>query len=269
MPPAVAGSIGGTGGLTLAGGSESLSGSSSYSGGTRLNAGSLTVANASALGTGSLAMADSTTLNFASSLTLANAISVAGDPTVNVNTGQTDTVSGVISDGATPGDIVKTGAGKLVLTAANTCTGATAISAGTLALTGAGGIAASSGLTDNGIFDISGTTAGASIASLSGNGTVTLGARSLTLTNTAGSFAGSISGTGGQAHRRGGDADRQQWLHRKHRHFRRHAGAFRRGQHRGLKWRDRQRRLRYLGDTSSASIANLSGSGTVRSEASA
>ncbi|MEA2898361.1 MAG: fibronectin-binding autotransporter adhesin, partial [Bradyrhizobium sp.] len=45
-------------------------------------------------------------------------------------------------------------------------------------------------------FDISGTTAGASIKNLSGAGIVTLGAQTLTLTDASGTFAGAIGGNG-------------------------------------------------------------------------
>ncbi|WP_229412799.1 hypothetical protein, partial [Massilia sp. Root335] len=54
---------------------------------------------------------------------------------------------------------------------------------GTLALAGSGGIALSSGVNDNGIFDISATDNGAQIQTLSGSGTVLLGGQTLTLTN--------------------------------------------------------------------------------------
>ena len=50
---------------------------------------------------------------------------------------------------------------------------------------------------DNGTFDISATTAGASIKNLSGAGMVTLGSQTLTLTNASGTFAGAIGGNGG------------------------------------------------------------------------
>ena len=49
----------------------------------------------------------------------------------------------------------------------------------TLALSGAGSIAGSSGVADAGTFDISATGAGASIVTLSGAGGVTLGAQTL------------------------------------------------------------------------------------------
>jgi fibronectin-binding autotransporter adhesin len=49
---------------------------------------------------------------------------------------------------------------------------------------------------DNGAFDISGTTSGASIANLAGNGAVTMGNQTLTLTNGSGTFSGAFNGTG-------------------------------------------------------------------------
>ncbi|MBU3640046.1 autotransporter outer membrane beta-barrel domain-containing protein, partial [Polynucleobacter sp. AP-RePozz3-80-G7] len=64
---------------------------------------------------------------------------------------------------------------------------------------GTGSIATSSSLINNATFDISGTTSGASIISLSGNssGSVVLGSKTLTMTNAADTFAGVISGTNG------------------------------------------------------------------------
>ena len=80
----------------------------------------------------------------------------------------------------------------------NLYTGATTIGSGeTLALFGSGSIAASSGVVDDGTFDISGTTSGASIKTLSGTGDVTLGSNTLTLTAGAGTFSGAIDGSGG------------------------------------------------------------------------
>ena len=89
--------------------------------------------------------------------------------------------------------------GSLTLTnSGNSYSGATTINSGaTLALSGAGTLAASSGLADNGRFDISGLSGGTSIASLSGSGTVALGANTLTLSNASGAFSGGIAGTGG------------------------------------------------------------------------
>jgi autotransporter-associated beta strand protein len=95
------------------------------------------------------------------------------------------------------GSLTKIGAGKLTLSGANTYTGATTIAGGTLALSGNGSIATSSGVADNGTFDISAVGTGVSIQTLSGTGTVTLGANTLTLSNASSTYSGAIGGSGG------------------------------------------------------------------------
>ena len=139
------GVISGSGNLAQLGpGTTILTAANSYSGGTNLNGGTLGVGNNPALGTGNLAMAAGTTLQFAAAnLSLANTISMTGDPTFDTM-GNNATVSGVISGaGAT---LEKNGAGSLSLTAINTYTGPTNINAGTLAIGGGGSIATSSGV---------------------------------------------------------------------------------------------------------------------------
>src|ERR1043165_1639772 len=59
------------------------------------------------------------------------------------------------------------------------------------------GGSASAGVVDSGTLDISGTSSGASIVTLSGTGGVTLGARTLTLSNASGTDDGAVSGEGG------------------------------------------------------------------------
>lgn len=139
--------------------------------------------------------------NWTSGVTIAGAwvgIDLAGHTatfdTVNALNTMTFSSSSIIQ-GA--GNIIKTGAGKLTISNISQYTGSTTIDAGTLALTGSGSIASSSGLHNDGVFDIAATTAGASIKSLSGNGVVDLGAQTLTLTNAFSTFAGTIQGTGG------------------------------------------------------------------------
>ncbi|PLP56296.1 hypothetical protein CYK37_26310 [Mesorhizobium loti] len=161
-------------------------------------------------------------LGFLDNVSIANGatLDVAGSPTevrrlfgsgMVTNSGAATTLSvgkasassvfdGVITDGAGAISLTKAGTGTFTLTGANTYSGATAINAGTLALSGSGSIANSSGVSIAGGtgFDISATSNGASVKSLSGTGTVALGNRTLELTNASGSFSGVIGGAGGK-----------------------------------------------------------------------
>ena len=169
-----AGVASGAGGLTIAAGNEILTGNNTYAGTTTVSGGNLT------LGAGGTSGAVTGPIVLAS-----------GVLTIN----RSNTVSlAAISGG---GGLVQAGTGTTVLTGVNSYTGLTSIGAGTLALSGAGSIAASSGVVDGGVFDISAAASGASITTLSGAGSATLGVNTLTLTNAAGTFAGATSGTGG------------------------------------------------------------------------
>ena len=87
-----------------------------------------------------------------------------------------------------------------VLSGENTYTGATSVAEwSTLKLSGSGAIADSSGLVNNGFFDIAATNNGAEVQSLSGSGAVLLGGQTLTLTNAGDTFSGGIHGSGGLA----------------------------------------------------------------------
>ncbi|NII52735.1 autotransporter-associated beta strand repeat-containing protein [Luteibacter sp. SG786] len=131
------------------------------------------------------------------------------DITISHNGGTIDqdghdaTFTGTISDGTNgvPGDlnIVNSGnGGTVTLTGTNTYTGETTIDDGaTLALSGNGSIAQSSGVTNNGTLDIGQANGNENIASLGGNGTVTLGTNDLTITNGHDTYTGTIGGTGG------------------------------------------------------------------------
>ncbi|MFC5526192.1 autotransporter domain-containing protein, partial [Rhodanobacter ginsengisoli] len=155
--------ISGSGSLTKAGsGTLALTGANSYAGGTTLTTGMLQLGNASAIGTGTLAMAEFTSIGFTSSFTLANDITLSGDPTVDVGSGLTTTLSGGISDGTQPGDLVKTGSGTLVLTGVDTYTGSTTVAAGTLDVAGslASSVSVDSGATLTGTGSTGGMTVG-------------------------------------------------------------------------------------------------------------
>ena len=212
-----AGTIAGSGSLTLENGTQALSGTNTYAGGTYLDGGTLQVSSDANLGdTGGALNFNGGTLENTASFTTTRDIALTGDATFDTDNGTTltDTAGAITGSG----DIDKLGGGTLVLGAADntggvnvdagtlqiagqsTYTGATTIADGaTLALTGNGSIADSSGVADNGTFDISGASQDSSIASLSGGstGVVELGGHDLTLTAASGSFAGTLQGNGG------------------------------------------------------------------------
>ena len=220
------GVISGTGGVTLTGGTQTLTGTNTYTGATTISGtASANKATLALTGTGSIATSSGVNLtgyaNFDISGTTAGATiqslaDVGIENTVFLGaqnltlSNSSGTYSGVIADGSADGSSSATGgsvtvaAGTQTLTGTNTYTGTTTIDTGaTLALSGTGSIATSRGVVDNGSFDISATTSGASITTLSGNGQALLGAQTLTITNGAsngagsGTFDGVISGTGG------------------------------------------------------------------------
>jgi outer membrane autotransporter protein len=180
-----------------------LSGDNSYSGGTAVTAGTVVVGSDTAFGTGTVAMADGTTLGFdtGGAYDVANDFAISGTATVDVDVGLYETISGDIADGSSPGSLTKTGDGNLVLSGANTYTGATNIEDGWLLLKGDGSVADSSGVFFTGdgnddAFDITQTDDGASIKTLSGNGLVYITGKTLTITDASTAFDGDFYGGG-------------------------------------------------------------------------
>ena len=100
-------------------------------------------------------------------------------------------LAGVISG---PGGLVIQSGGQVQTSATNTYTGATTISAGgSLLVSGPGSIETSSGVTNDGVFDISRAWQAINITSLAGDtGKVKLGGNNLTITNASGSFSGDL-----------------------------------------------------------------------------
>ena len=197
-----AGAITGSGGVTVAGGGELLSGVNTYTGTTTINAGT----GLALVGAGSIAnssdVVDNGTLDISATNAGASITSLSGDGYVTLATQSlTLTNAGGTFSGQIDGSGgVTVAGGAQTLGGASTYTGLTTVNSGaTLALAGAGSIANSSGVVDNGVLDISASNAGASITSLSGDGAVALGAQNLALTNANGNFAGSIAGSGGVA----------------------------------------------------------------------
>ncbi len=166
-------------------GTATLTGVNSYTGDTRISAGTLVVTQAAALGNGAL-------------------VSVDSGATFEMDFATNETVDKLISG---DGRLVKRGSATASLTAANTYTGTTAVEAGTLALTGAGSIALSESLTlanSGSRFDISGISAASTslqaLYGVTGSEAIIAGK---TLGLAAGSFAGVVSGSGGNLQKSG------------------------------------------------------------------
>ncbi|MFN0080128.1 MAG: beta strand repeat-containing protein [Prosthecobacter sp.] len=183
------------GGITTAAEALTLNGTGvSSTGALRNISGDNTFAGAITLGNATRINSDAGLLTLSSNLASSQALTVGG-------AGNT-TIQGIISTG-TP--LTKDGSGTLTLTAANTYTGGTTISAGTLILSGAGALADTTAVNVAGttaIFDLSAiSAAGETIASLAGaaGSSVVLGGKTLTAggANTSTTFAGVLSGTGG------------------------------------------------------------------------
>ena len=148
------GTISGTGGLTKAGsGVLTLSGSNAYSGATTVNAGTLQAGAANAFSPNSVVTVNSNGIlnlnNYAQTIAgLSGSGSVAlGSAALTVNTaaGSAYTFYGVIADSGSGGSLVKSGAGTLTLSGANTYTGGTTIQGGILAVSGDSNLGASTG----------------------------------------------------------------------------------------------------------------------------
>jgi autotransporter-associated beta strand protein len=133
---AAPGSISGAGGLTKVGtGTLTLSGNNTYSGSTTISAGTVSVSADANLGQASASInVGAATLEASATFTSGHSITLT-DPasTITVDAGQVLQLSNPIS-GA--GGLTKAGGGTLILTGANSYTGATTINAGTLILNG-------------------------------------------------------------------------------------------------------------------------------------
>lgn len=168
----------GSGGQVDVAGAVVVAAGSSGRGTLNLNAGGTLVVGgngglAYGSGLGAMTFAGGTLRVGTSDLTTAAAITLAANSSSTIDTGGLGaTFGGVLSGG---GGLIKTGAGTLTLAGANTYTGATTISAGTLALGADGALATSSlHLASGATFDASaagGFTVGSG-ARLSGSGSV-------------------------------------------------------------------------------------------------
>ncbi|KUL97522.1 hypothetical protein DK26_00810 [Bosea sp. WAO] len=199
-----AGAITGTGGLTKAGaGTFTLSGTNGYSGATTVAGGTLRAGAAGALSAASaFTVASGAVLDLAGlnqsigSLAGAGAVTLGAGTLTTGSDGSSTSFSGAISG---TGSLTKAGAGTFTLGGANTYTGATTVAGGTLQAGAVGAFAAGSAFTvgSGAVLDLAGFNQ--TVASLSGSGTVALGAGTLSTGGDGSSttFSGAINGTGG------------------------------------------------------------------------
>jgi len=196
------GSIQGTGGFVISSGTQILRGVNTYAGETFIDAGTtLQLVGAGTLENSSVVTANGE-FDISAHVGDVTLVSLAGASTGVVDSGVNSLIltnaSGNFAGGIVGTSGLRVTGGTQTLSGDNQYSGATTISSGaTLALAGTGAIEDSSGVLVNGTLNISGVAGSASIATLSGTGTVTLGSNTLELDNAAGTFSGSIGGTGG------------------------------------------------------------------------
>ncbi|WP_432285537.1 autotransporter-associated beta strand repeat-containing protein [Aminobacter sp. BA135] len=176
-------------------GTVTLTGTNAYTGGTNISGGTLSVASDASLGNGTLSFSGGTLNATASFTTGRDATLGASGGGLSADAGMTLTYNGLLS-GA--GALSKSGAGTVVLGAANTYAGGTAVNAGTLRLGTGGGLLFGKDLSVAGgaTFDLNGKAQ--TIGRLTGGGAVTLGEGSLTVGqgDVSSTFAGATAGTG-------------------------------------------------------------------------
>jgi autotransporter-associated beta strand protein len=187
--------ITGSGTLTKVGnGTLTLTGNNSFTGGTTITNGTITIGHASSLGTASVNVGALGTLNLGG-FTIGNTIVLAEGATltggqVSASTAPTTGTLAVELTGSLP--LEKTGSGRLELTGANTFSGATSVSNGTIAVSGFGNGSTASPL---GITDLTDPSklviGGGATLEFTGSDPVTTTARSFTIAD-----SGTIAATG-------------------------------------------------------------------------
>ena len=210
---------GASGRITIGGvgyaGTLTLTGNNSYGGGTTLTKGTLNLGSVNAIGTtGTITFGSAGgTLQYSldNQTDYSNRFSTGSSQSFSIDTnGQNVTFASILS--GTSATLTKLGAGTLTLSAANTYTGTTTVSAGTLAVTnvtGLGTTAAGTSIATGAALDIQGVAVGAEALTVNGgsvrassgsgslSGAITLGASSTVDVGSGAqlTLSGVISGT--------------------------------------------------------------------------
>jgi fibronectin-binding autotransporter adhesin len=179
------GTVSGKGSLAVTGGTLALTGNNSFEGGLAVNRSTLLAGSDANLGAaGSKVSLNDGTLRATGAFTVARDVFIGGVATIDTN-GFDLTLTGALRYQGVYGQFEKDGLGTLTLESAGSdYVDPTIVSAGTLALKGAGivgreDVSVAAGAT----VDLSQTTNGASLNYLRGAGTVAIGSKTLTTNN--------------------------------------------------------------------------------------
>ncbi|MES2207138.1 MAG: autotransporter-associated beta strand repeat-containing protein [Pseudomonadota bacterium] len=198
------GVMSGTGGFTKAGsGTTTLTGANTFTGTTTVSAGGLSVNGGNNIAdTSAVSVSGGATLTLSGGGETIGSLAGAGNVALGSyrltlgGDNTSTTFSGVISGSGS--GLTKTGSGTFTLSGANSYTGSTQISNGTLAVTGSGQVGFSSAVTVASGASLSSSAASLTLGSLAGEGSVSWGANLLYAgnNNTSTTFSGTLNGSG-------------------------------------------------------------------------